>query len=96
MLKLAVVFTKVTTGLKLTDAHNGLRAMTARAAGKLTFTEDGMAHASQILSMASKLRMKVCEVPCSVIYTPQNLEKGQRTSAAFRILGRLAISRLLR
>ncbi len=95
-LKLAVIFTRLTTGLKLTDAHNGLRAMTSAAAAKLTFTEDGMAHASQILSMAAKLKLKVREVPCSIVYTKQSLEKGQPTRAAFRILGRLAISRLIR
>lgn len=96
LLKLAVVFTRITTGLNLTDVHNGLRAMTAEAAGKLTFTEDGMAHASQILSMAARLKLSVHEVPCSVVYSEQSLAKGQRSSAAFRILGRLAISRLVR
>ena len=96
LLKIAVVFTRVTTGLNLTDVHNGLRAMTADAAMKLSFTEDGMAHASQILSMASRLKLRVHEVPCSIVYSEQSLAKGQRSSAAFRILGRLAISRLLR
>jgi glycosyltransferase involved in cell wall biosynthesis len=96
LLKLAVIFTRVTTGLNLTDAHNGLRAMTAEAARKLCFTEDGMAHASQILSMAARQKLRVLEVPCSVIYSEQSLAKGQRSSAAFRILGRLAISRLVR
>ena len=96
LLKMAVVFTRFTTGLNLTDVHNGLRAMTAEAAGKLSFTEDGMAHASQILSMAARLKLRVHEVPCSIVYSEQSLAKGQRSSAAFRILGRLAISRLLR
>ena len=96
LLKLAVVFTRITTGLNLTDVHNGLRAMTAEAARKLTFTEDGMAHASQILSMAARLRLRVHEVPCSIVYSEQSLAKGQRSTAAFRILGRLAISRLVR
>ena len=96
MLKLAIVFTRVTTGLKLTDVHNGLRAMTAEAARRLTFTEDGMAHASQILSIAAQLRLRITEVPCSIHYSPQSLEKGQRTSAAIGILGRLAISRIVR
>lgn len=96
MLKLAIVFTRVTTGLNLTDVHNGLRAMTAEAARRLTFTEDGMAHASQILSIAAQLRLRITEVPCSIHYSPQSLEKGQRTSAAIGILGRLAISRIVR
>jgi glycosyltransferase involved in cell wall biosynthesis len=96
ILKLAIMFTRLTTGLHLTDVHNGLRAMTVDAARKLEFTEDGMAHASQILSMAAKQKLRIKEVPCSIVYSSQSLEKGQRSSAAFRILGRLAISRIVR
>jgi polyprenyl-phospho-N-acetylgalactosaminyl synthase len=96
LLRMAVLLTRLTTGLRLTDTHNGLRAMTGPAAAKLRFSEDGMAHASQILSLAARLKLRVCEVPCSVRYTEQTLSKGQRSSAAFRILGRLAIARLLR
>src|SRR5262249_24409831 len=33
MLRAAILFTRATTGLDLTDAHNGLRAMTRRGAG---------------------------------------------------------------
>jgi glycosyltransferase involved in cell wall biosynthesis len=64
LLKLAVLFTRLTTGMRLTDAHNGLRAMTADAARTLRFSEDGMAHASQILSLAARSRLRVVEVPC--------------------------------
>ena len=35
LLKLAVLFTRVLSGVKLTDAHNGLRAMTRRGAASL-------------------------------------------------------------
>ena len=34
LLKAATVFTRITTGLRLTDAHNGLRAMTRRGAAR--------------------------------------------------------------
>ncbi len=96
LLKLAVVFTRLTTGLKLTDAHNGLRAMSAATASRLRFSEDGMAHASQILSMAAREKMRVVEVPCTITYTSATLEKGQSNRAAFKILGRLVISRITR
>jgi polyprenyl-phospho-N-acetylgalactosaminyl synthase len=96
LLKLATLFTRLTTGLKMTDAHNGLRAMTAEAARKLTFSEDGMAHASQILSLAVREQLRVQEVPCTIRYTSATLEKGQSNRAAFRILGRLMIARLTR
>ncbi|MEZ6136571.1 MAG: glycosyltransferase family 2 protein [Pirellulaceae bacterium] len=96
LLKLAVVFTRITTGFRLTDAHNGLRAMTAQAAQALDFSEDGMAHASQILSIAARKRLRLEEVPCTITYTSTTLEKGQSNRAAFRILGRLLIVRLTR
>ncbi len=96
LLKLAVLFTRLTTGMRLTDAHNGLRAMTADAARPLRFSEDGMAHASQILSLAARSRLRVVEVPCQIRYTTESLEKGQKSSAAFKVLGRLAIARLLK
>ena len=35
LLKAAIAFTRLTTGLKLTDTHNGLRAMTRRGAAAI-------------------------------------------------------------
>ncbi len=96
LLKSAVLFTRVTTGLKLTDAHNGLRAMSAQAAERIRFSEDGMAHASQILSIAAREQLRIQEVPCTISYTSQTLAKGQSNRAALAILGRLVISRLTR
>lgn len=96
LLKAAVVFTRLSTGLKLTDSHNGLRAMSAEAAKRLAFSEDGMAHASQILSLAAREQLRIIEVPCTVTYNAATLAKGQSNRAAFAILGRLVISRLTR
>jgi len=96
LLKLAVLFTRLTSGVQLTDAHNGLRAMTREAAEKIRFSEDGMAHASQIISIAARERLRIKEVPCTISYSAHTLAKGQSNSAAFKILGRLVISRLTR
>ena len=96
LLKSAVLFTRITTGLRLTDAHNGLRAMSLQAAERICFTEDGMAHASQILSIAARERLRITEIPCTISYTSQTLAKGQSNKAALAILGRLVISRLTR
>jgi glycosyltransferase involved in cell wall biosynthesis len=49
LLKLAVAFTRITTRLRVTDTHNGLRAFTADAAAKMRITQNRMAHASEIL-----------------------------------------------
>ncbi len=96
LLKAAVTFTRLTTGLKLTDAHNGLRAMSRFTAERIRFTEDGMAHASQIISIAARERLRVKEAPCTISYSSQTLAKGQSNKAALTILGRLVISRLTR
>jgi glycosyltransferase involved in cell wall biosynthesis len=96
LLKAAVLFTRLTTGLELTDAHNGLRAMTREAAVQLNYSEDGMAHASQILSLAARNHLRVAEVPCTIQYTDETLSKGQKNDAAFHILSRLTIARVLR
>src|SRR5215470_10402830 len=49
MLRAAILFTRATTGLDVTDAHNGLRAMTRRGAGCIRLRQNRMAHASEIL-----------------------------------------------
>ena len=96
ILKLATVFMRVTTGLPLTDAHNGLRAMTASCARTIRIRQNRMAHASEIISQVAHHRLKVVEVPITVVYTEYSLRKGQRISGALGILIDLLIRRLYR
>ncbi len=95
-LKLAVALTDRTLGLPLTDAHNGLRALTASAAAALRLTQPRMAHASQILAEIKRLRLRWVEVPVSVRYTPYSLAKGQGTSQALNIVWELLLEVLRR
>ena len=46
---LAVQYSNVTTGVHLTDAHNGLRALNRAAAARLRIRQNRMAHASEII-----------------------------------------------
>jgi len=94
LLKAAVLFTRLTTGLQVTDTHNGLRALTAGAARRIEIEEDRMAHASELLHCISNLRMKYIEHPVTVHYHRETLAKGQRSSEAWGVLTRLLISRL--
>lgn len=57
MLKLAVRFT---TGLKITDTHNGLRAMTRRGASRLQIRQNRMAHASENTSADRQDQVTLC------------------------------------
>ncbi len=96
MLKGAVIFTWLTTGLKLTDAHNGLRVLTRRAAQMLEIRQNGMAHASEIIRNIAHLRLRYVEVPMTIIYTEYSLSKGQKISNLFNILGELFSGRMQR
>lgn len=86
MLKLAVVFTRLSTGLKLSDSHNGFRAFTADAARQLRIRQNRMAHASEILEQIGRRRMAFVEVPVTVRYTDYSKLKGQRNTESLNIL----------
>ena len=66
----------LTTGVRLTDAHNGLRAFTAKAAKRIHLHENRFAHATEILSEVSRARVRFVERPTSIAYT-DILVKGQ-------------------
>lgn len=86
LLKCAISLTRFCTGLNLTDTHNGFRAFTAHAARRLHISRNRMAHASQILSQISKLRLSYTEVPVTISYTDYSVRKGQRMSNSFNII----------
>jgi polyprenyl-phospho-N-acetylgalactosaminyl synthase len=94
LLALARAFERATTGLRLSDVHNGLRAFGPRAIAQLRIRQNRMAHATEIsrsISRASAGRgkddtLRVIEVPVSVRYTDESLAKGQRASGAVAIV----------
>ena len=86
LLQAAICYTRATTGLAITDAHNGLRAMTRRGAQTINLRQNRMAHASEILDQIAASGLKYVEVPITIEYSPYSLGKGQRSSAAVDIL----------
>jgi glycosyltransferase involved in cell wall biosynthesis len=88
-LRAAVVLTWLTTGVKLTDAHNGLRVFTAQTARRLNLVQDQMAHASEVVATIGRLGLRWTEVPVTISYTPYSLDKGQRLSNSVRIIADL-------
>jgi len=96
LLRAATWFTRLSTGLKLTDAHNGLRAMTRRGASALKLRQNRMAHASEILAQIAGSGLGYVEVPVTIVYTQYSLQKGQRVSNSVSILIDLLAGRLQR
>ena len=85
-LRLAVLVTRLLVGLPLTDTHNGLRALTAEAAGRIRITQNRMSHATQILQAIAARRLRYREVPVTIRYTDYSIRKGQSISNSFNIL----------
>ena len=93
ILKLAVLFTRVTSRIRVTDTHNGLRVMTATAASKIYLHQNRMAHASEILSQIRKQGLSFVEYPTDVKYTTYSLSKGQRSSNLISIIFELVMGK---
>jgi glycosyltransferase involved in cell wall biosynthesis len=96
LLKAAILFTRIVSGIRLTDAHNGLRAMRADAARKLPIRQARMAHASEILHGIVEHDLRHVEVPVTISYTARSRLKGQVSLDALNVVFDLAIRRLLR
>jgi polyprenyl-phospho-N-acetylgalactosaminyl synthase len=94
MLRAATLFTRATTGLDVTDAHNGLRAMTRRGATRIRLRQNRMAHASEILHQIAASGLRYVEVPVTIQYSRYSLAKGQPASEFVVILLDLFARRL--
>lgn len=77
VLKAAVAFTALTTGLRLTDCHNGLRVLTRKAAQTIHIRHNRMAHASEILEQIASKKLKYIEFPVTITYTEYSRSRGQ-------------------
>ena len=84
------------TGLFLSDAHNGMRALTAEAAKKIKISQPRMAHATEMLSQIKKNKLRYTEVAVSVKYTAYSMAKGQRSFDGFRIVFDLFLNKLFK
>ena len=94
MLKLLVWYMNKTTGLQLTDAHNGFRALKVASTRCIRLKQNRMAHASEILQQIAVHKLRYAEIPCTIVYTPYSISKGQKLSQAVNIIADLFIRRL--
>jgi glycosyltransferase involved in cell wall biosynthesis len=96
LLMAATRFTRLTTGLNVSDTHNGLRAMTRRGASCIRLRQNRMAHASELLDEIARSGLRYVEVPVTIEYSRYSLAKGQRLADSLRILVDLSAQRLHR
>jgi polyprenyl-phospho-N-acetylgalactosaminyl synthase len=81
------------SGVLLSDAHNGLRALNRKALQELQLKQAGMAHASEILGILKKKSLRYKEIPVHIRYTPYSKHKGQGISNAINIIFHLLFKR---
>ncbi len=86
MLRSATKVSNGLSGLQLTDAHCGLRAIRASVVPHVRLSQDRMAHASELLRKIRIARLRVIEVPVTIRYTEHSMRKGQGGLQAVRIL----------
>lgn len=94
VLRAAVAYTNLTTGTRLTDAHNGLRVLHRDVVERLDITQNRMAHASEIVAQIGAMRFDGAKVtyteePVHILYTDYSRAKGQSLWNAVNILAEL-------
>ena len=94
LLKLAVLLTRTVSHIRVSDAHNGLRAFSRDAAAGLRITMDRMAHASEILDQIRENGWRFREIPVRIRYSDYSLAKGQSSWNALRIGSQMLLRKL--
>ncbi|MUK01791.1 glycosyltransferase [Vibrio cholerae] len=89
VLRTAALQTRLSTGLPLTDAHNGLRAFNRNVVAHLHLTQNRMAHASELIQVIVALKPRWTEHPVEIIYTDYSKAKGQSLLNSVNILADL-------
>lgn len=89
VLKTAILFERMSTRVKLTDAHNGLRALNRHAAQSIQIVQNRMAHASEIVFEIRRKELRYAEQPVHIVYTDYSRSKGQSVWNSVNILSDL-------
>ncbi len=94
ILRIGILFNWLYTGIKLNDAHNGLRLLSQKAYTTINLHQADMAHATEILDQVKTHQLTYAEAPVHIRYTDYSIRKGQRNSNALSIVKNLIFSRL--
>lgn len=96
VLKGGILFTWLFSGIRLTDAHNGFRALSRSAAQRIAIHHDRMEHASEIVEEIRRKHLRFREIPVTIKYTAYSQQHGQSPLNSLRIAGNLLLRKFLR
>ncbi|MBX3087588.1 MAG: glycosyltransferase family 2 protein [Cryobacterium sp.] len=86
VLRMATWYMRFTSGMALTDAHNGLRVIARGLLERIELNQNRMAHASELIDLMGKQRVKWAEHPTHIVYTEYSKAKGQSVLNSINIL----------
>lgn len=89
VLKVAAVQSRFSTGMNLTDAHNGLRAIGVTTLRQIDLKQNRMAHASELVNQLATIKPVWVEHPVEIIYTDYSKSKGQSLLNSVNIIADL-------
>ena len=92
ILRLGRQFERATTGIALSDAHNGLRVLSRQFASTVNLASADMSYATELLEAVARSGARYAEHPVEIRYTTYSLGKGVRSinsvNIAFDVLVR--------
>jgi glycosyltransferase involved in cell wall biosynthesis len=91
VLQLAVVFERLSTGIRLTDAHCGLRVMNRHSAEVIEILQNRYAHATELVAEIGRHQLRYAEHPVHVLYTDYSRSKGQSVWNSVNVLSDLFV-----
>lgn len=86
LLRVAALYTRITTGMALTDAHNGLRVIGRDLLEQIRIRQNRMAHASELVDQIGSKTHRWAEFPTHILYTDYSRAKGQSLLNSVNIL----------
>lgn len=96
LLRIGALVSWAFTGIRLTDTHNGFRALSRKAAAKIELREAGFAHATEILDLLRRAGLSYIEIPATIEYTAYSQAKGQSMFNSFNIVIDLMLRKMFK
>ena len=97
LLKGSILIIWLFYGIKMTDAHNGLRVLSNDAARKINIKSNRMEHASEIINEIKRNKLRYTELPITVRYSDPRHMQGQGSyTGAVRIFLKMVLQKLMR
>ncbi|MEX1078660.1 MAG: glycosyltransferase family 2 protein [Homoserinimonas sp.] len=86
LLRVAAIYSRMTSGMALTDAHNGLRVLSRDLLSQVRLRQNRMAHASELIDKIGSSKVRWAEYPTHIVYTDYSRGKGQSLLNSVNIL----------